>query len=396
MVIGLIILCGFLFNLWPVEEFNINDYQEKTPGEIAVLLLEMINKERLQRSIPAIVMNETLIKVAAGHSEKMIQENKLSHIFLGYPLLEDRLRDANIFFNCYSENIAVSETYYAKLIHEEFMNSPAHRANILNPDFNSAGIAVIKYKEKYYVTQNFAGLFEPVNLKNYSLELTMKIDNWLSEKYQLQPVHFVEIQKKAKELGLLMLLEIKLEELDKHIPEKWGAHRLYAATGTDLKEIEKVLKTGLLQKKYRCYAFDIQFSRNREYPGGFYSILFILFEDLSVHLNKKKIKESLKEKYESKEWCKKKLSYVKKSDEVSDTIAEYFYSNKKKEAEKLILQTGYLFFSGIYFQGEFASDNIIHFLINQKKKYRYFNIGLYYPLANGQIGNYIITTYLFW
>lgn len=42
---------------------------------------------------------------------------------------------------------------------DSWMNSPGHRANILNPDYDRAGIGVaVDAEEAVYATQNFCDL----------------------------------------------------------------------------------------------------------------------------------------------------------------------------------------------------------------------------------------------
>lgn len=43
----------------------------------------------------------------------------------------------------------------ARLIHEEWMKSPGHRANLLNPAYTHIGVGVAHGSNGWYLTQNF-------------------------------------------------------------------------------------------------------------------------------------------------------------------------------------------------------------------------------------------------
>jgi uncharacterized protein YkwD len=66
------------------------------------------------------------------------------------------LAAAGLAYPLSGENIALAPT--AELAHEGLMNSPAYRANILNPGFTRVGIAALRSGEHgLMVTQEFAG-----------------------------------------------------------------------------------------------------------------------------------------------------------------------------------------------------------------------------------------------
>jgi uncharacterized protein YkwD len=51
------------------------------------------------------------------------------------------MRSANVKFLTAGENLALGRTL--KICHEGLMNSPGHRANILNPSFGRLGIGIM-------------------------------------------------------------------------------------------------------------------------------------------------------------------------------------------------------------------------------------------------------------
>ncbi len=84
----------------------------------------------------------------------MAREGSISHQFSGEASLPARVTKAGARFSTLEENVDSAET--ASLVHERFMHSPLHRANILDPDVNSAGIGVVKQRGELFVVEDFS------------------------------------------------------------------------------------------------------------------------------------------------------------------------------------------------------------------------------------------------
>jgi uncharacterized protein YkwD len=85
-----------------------------------------------------------------------VKHADLSHQFSGEPPLQQRTGIAGAHFNSVAENVAYAPT--VQRMHQGLMNSPHHRANILNPEYNAIGIAIEPGGDELYVTQDFAHL----------------------------------------------------------------------------------------------------------------------------------------------------------------------------------------------------------------------------------------------
>src|SRR4051812_5511751 len=123
-------------------------------------MLRLTNQERAQRGVPALRRDEKLTEAARLHSKLMAERRKLEHQLDGEPELSARVARQGVRFNSVGENVSMtSEQPPAEQSHRGLMNSPPHRANILNGEFNSVGIAVAKTGDTYYVTEDFARSF---------------------------------------------------------------------------------------------------------------------------------------------------------------------------------------------------------------------------------------------
>ena len=92
----------------------------------------------------------------------MADANDLSHQLPGEPELLARLSDSAAKFSSIAENIA--EGPDAGMIHDGWMHSPGHRANILDPQSTAVGIAVVQGKRQLFAVQDFSRSVETLDL----------------------------------------------------------------------------------------------------------------------------------------------------------------------------------------------------------------------------------------
>ncbi len=130
-----------------------------SPHTLEWKMLRFLNKDRQENGLNTVKMQKDLREVARKHSFDMAEKEYFDHINPKKQSPSDRLNLARITEACSGENLAKIKGYPNPTLEAEIglMNSPGHRANILNSDFNCVGIGVIKSKEEiYYFTQNFA------------------------------------------------------------------------------------------------------------------------------------------------------------------------------------------------------------------------------------------------
>jgi uncharacterized protein YkwD len=118
------------------------------------LLFDAANRERTANGLPPFEWDEALAAAARLHAERMVQHNALSHQFPGEALLQDRARQSGARFSLIAENVAEGPTPQG--LHTQWMNSAPHRANLLDHDLNSIGIAVIRSGNLYFAVQDFS------------------------------------------------------------------------------------------------------------------------------------------------------------------------------------------------------------------------------------------------
>jgi uncharacterized protein YkwD len=113
-------------------------------------LMDLTNGERTMRGIPALEFNLTLWLKANSWANKMAADGRLSH---------SNLADGNPYnWKLLGENVGVTCGGSVLNIHQGFMNSPGHRANILDPRFNYFAIAAIEANGCIWVVEEFMQL----------------------------------------------------------------------------------------------------------------------------------------------------------------------------------------------------------------------------------------------
>jgi uncharacterized protein YkwD len=121
---------------------------------MAQQLFEMGNQARAAQGLPALQWDTALAAAALKHCARMAAEGPISHQYNGELDLSRRAGQAGAHFNLIEENVAVGPTPAA--IHQSWMNSPGHRDNLLNPEVNRAGVAVVPGGNLLYAVVDFS------------------------------------------------------------------------------------------------------------------------------------------------------------------------------------------------------------------------------------------------
>jgi uncharacterized protein YkwD/uncharacterized membrane protein required for colicin V production len=117
-------------------------------------MLLLVNEERRREGLDTLVMDRELIPVARRHSVDMFERGYFAHTNPDGADPFDRIRAARVRFRTAGENLALARS--VEIAHEGLMNSPGHRANILQPLFRRVGIGIVDGGiYGIMVTQNF-------------------------------------------------------------------------------------------------------------------------------------------------------------------------------------------------------------------------------------------------
>ncbi len=117
-------------------------------------LFQLANEDRARHNLQPLRQDAMLLMAAWRHAQPMVRAGVLSHQLPGEPNLVVRIQRAGVRCSTVAENLADAPT--ASQINDEWMHSPPHRANLLDPRLNAAGIAVIQAHGEFFAVQDFA------------------------------------------------------------------------------------------------------------------------------------------------------------------------------------------------------------------------------------------------
>jgi uncharacterized protein YkwD len=107
-------------------------------------LLEKINHVRATHGLPPLHASEDLMVAARRHTSAMIDVGALFHTASFTALCCWRAVGENVTYG-----------YSVRGVHRQFMGSPPHRANILDPGMNQVGVGIIERAGTLWVTEVF-------------------------------------------------------------------------------------------------------------------------------------------------------------------------------------------------------------------------------------------------
>jgi uncharacterized protein YkwD len=109
--------------------------------EMVDQVLQLVNAQRSANGLAPLLRNEALDRAALRHSQDMAEGSFMSHAGSDGSNPGQRIQAAGYTSSTWGENIAI---WYpsAQAVMDAWMNSPGHRANILNASFREIGIGV--------------------------------------------------------------------------------------------------------------------------------------------------------------------------------------------------------------------------------------------------------------
>jgi uncharacterized protein YkwD len=132
-------------------------YSVSTPqvrADLEAKMLQLVNEERTKQDLPPLKPDPELTIVARAHSKDMFSRGYFAHLTPDGKTPFDRMRTAGVRFMAAGENLALGQTL--TICHNGLMNSPGHRANILDKSYGRLGIGILDGgMHGLMVTQNF-------------------------------------------------------------------------------------------------------------------------------------------------------------------------------------------------------------------------------------------------
>jgi Cysteine-rich secretory protein family len=127
------------------------------------ILFQSANRERAAHGLAPVKWNAPLAEAAHRHALLLAQRDTLSHQFPGEPDLASRAASEGARFSTIAENVALGPS--AESLQEQWMKSPPHRANLLDPQMNSVGIAIARRGETLFAVEVFSEIADELSLQ---------------------------------------------------------------------------------------------------------------------------------------------------------------------------------------------------------------------------------------
>ncbi|MHB8129461.1 MAG: CAP domain-containing protein [Mobilitalea sp.] len=115
-------------------------------------VLQLVNQERVKAGLSALTTNAIITSAANKRAQETVQS--FSHTRPNGSSFSTVLKEYGVPFNAAGENIAYGQKTPQDVV-TGWMNSPGHRANILNSSFGKIGIGVYQTNGVIYWTQLF-------------------------------------------------------------------------------------------------------------------------------------------------------------------------------------------------------------------------------------------------
>ncbi|MFZ0685545.1 MAG: CAP domain-containing protein [Terriglobales bacterium] len=239
-------------------------------------LLKTANKNRELAGLPPLQMEASLSKAALAHGMRMVANKRLEHQFPGEPALLERIAlvivpESALKIDRAGENIANAACTQGA--NEVLMQSTPHRKNLLDRDFNIAGIAAIWSDGRLYVVQDFAH----------------ELPSYTAQQSQTLVIRAVtETRQQAGLHELVQLMPPKLNDAACTLAQEDRPNaRLLAAAYDNRKVIAytqsrpEVLPQGALRilqdPRIHQFAVGSCYARNAAYPTGMYWVAILLY-----------------------------------------------------------------------------------------------------------------------
>ena len=113
----------------------------------------LANQARAAAGAGPLKWDAALAAAARRHCLRMVAEGPISHQYADEPEISLRAAQAGAHFSLIEENVAFAPTPAA--IHDAWMQSPGHRANLLNPKVDRVGVAVVASRDGLYAVADY-------------------------------------------------------------------------------------------------------------------------------------------------------------------------------------------------------------------------------------------------
>lgn len=122
-------------------------------------IFDAANEARRAQGLARLKWNASLAQAAKQHAMAMARQRSLSHQLPNEASLPARASHAGVYFISLSENVAQGSG--AEDLSNQWIRSPQHRQNLLDPDMNVMGVGIAERDGVLFAVEDFAKIKSP-------------------------------------------------------------------------------------------------------------------------------------------------------------------------------------------------------------------------------------------
>ena len=235
------------------------------------ILLTLANRSRAQAGLPPLALDSGLCAAAGAHARAMVAAHALSHQFAGEPSLTQRIVAATqIQLDQDGENVAVD--FNAQDGHQHLMESPPHRANLLNGTYNVVGLAAVRSGDSLYIVQDFGHALPSYSPAEFKDRIAAAMTQ--ARRQARQPVLAHRDLATADSAACSMALVDQLrtsavQQLEKH-------YSVLAYTVLSPETLPEEASQLLSARNLHSYSLGACYARTPTYPTGVYWVVLAM------------------------------------------------------------------------------------------------------------------------
>lgn len=138
-------------------------------------VMEATNEDRAQHGLGPLKWDPALARAAQRHAEIMVRQGALSHQYAGEADLVTRVSQDGGHFREVAENLAVAPR--PADLEQEWMHSPPHRRNILDPHLNEIGVGLVRQGGNLWAVEDFSAAVAALG----SSQIEQQVERLLSQ-----------------------------------------------------------------------------------------------------------------------------------------------------------------------------------------------------------------------
>lgn len=136
-------------------------------------IFALANGARTQAGVRRLQWDPALADAALQHCRRMAIEGPIAHRYGGEADLSGRAAQAGAHFSMIEENVAVGPS--ADVIHQEWMQSPGHRTNLLSPDVDHVGVAAVSARGVLYAVADYSRAVQQMSASQVEAKVAVLI-----------------------------------------------------------------------------------------------------------------------------------------------------------------------------------------------------------------------------